>query len=80
MEEWKAADKQGGAATLLPRHEVPHGEYHDESQGELRERKSLKSVLWVVLGTTATVTTRALLRGDFRKLISPLLGRCQVLV
>lgn len=33
-------------------------------------RKSIKGTLWIVLATTATLTGRGLLRGDFRELLS----------
>lgn len=33
-------------------------------------RKSIKGSLWIVLATTATLTGRGLLRGDFRELLA----------
>ncbi|CAG8972128.1 hypothetical protein HYALB_00008133 [Hymenoscyphus albidus] len=73
--------KEGQDETLLPTHEHeltrlnPDGSGYgseDESDGGYSDygdkpelRKSIKGSLWIVLATTATLTGRGLLRGDF---------------
>ncbi|TVY81636.1 hypothetical protein LSUE1_G007519, partial [Lachnellula suecica] len=58
--EWKEHRDDG--ETLLPSHE--DGRVREDEEDEV-QRKSVKGVLFVVLGTTATLAARRLLRGGF---------------
>jgi hypothetical protein len=78
-EDGSAANVNDGE-TLLAEHE------HDESDDEEKEaeaglgrRKSIKSTLWMILVTTATLAARRILNGGFRELFSVPLPWMQVL-
>ena len=78
--DWKDEHERRDEEILLPSHEHDHEHDHEESQnGELEGRNSIKGTLFVILGTTATLAGRKVLRDGFRELIATcpeLVSRC----
>lgn len=84
MDDWKLPNYAAAAGrdpenvnddeTLLAGHE--HDESEDEENeakgGLLGSRRSMKSSLWVILMTTATLAGRRILNGGFRESFSVL--------
>lgn len=70
--EWKEDEpRDDDRDGLLPSHEYNDSDNDndgDQENGDLEGGKSIKGMLFVILGTTATLAARRILRDGFREL------------